>query len=220
MSRSVTAVLGAVLGVVGLAAIAAPQITTPLPTGESFVLVVGAILVLGAVGQVQRRRHTDLEYAETPDAELAVDLPTPGDDMDRRLERLSLTRFNEAERHGLREDVGDVVAATIRRHERCSAAEAERALDEGTWTDDPFAAAFFTGRAPEAPTTDRVRELLHRDSPFQRRAVRAIDAADRLLTEDGPLEDRLPEDDGRGTAPEGGDDRADAWSEFLEGDDE
>lgn len=181
MRRDLTAALGTVLGVVGLAAVAVPGIATPLPTGEAFVVVVGAVLVLGALGQAQRRRRTELEYAETPDAELAVDLPTPGDDVDRRLSRLTLTRFNEAERYRLREEFGDVAAATIQRRERCSADEAERALREGTWTDDPFAAAFFTGSAPEASATERVRELLHRETPFKRRAVRAIEAVERLL---------------------------------------
>ncbi|QPV64141.1 hypothetical protein I7X12_05815 [Halosimplex litoreum] len=195
MSRSVTATLGVLLGVVGLAALAVPSITTPLPTGESFVLIVGLVLLLGAVAQVQRRRHTDLEYAETPDAELAVNLPTPGDDLDRRLGRLQLTRFNEAERHRIRDEIGGVAAETIRRRERGSAEAAQRALDEGTWTDDPFAAAFFTGRVPEAPTTDRLRELFDRESPFKRRAVRAIDALERLLEAD----DRRAVDDRRET---------------------
>ena len=186
MSRSVTATLGVVLGVVGIAALAAPGITTPLPTGDAFVILVGLVLILGAVAQVQRRRHTELDYAETPDAELSVELPTPGDDLDRRLGRLRLTRFNEAERHRIRERIGDVAAATIRRRERVSAEAARQALEEGSWTTDPFAAAFFTGRVPEAPTTDRVRELLDRESPFKRRAVRAVDAVERLLVTDDP----------------------------------
>ncbi|ELZ30494.1 hypothetical protein C475_00080 [Halosimplex carlsbadense 2-9-1] len=186
MSRSVTATLGVLLGVVGLAALAVPGITTPLPTGESFVLIVGLVLLLGALAQVQRRRHTELEYAETPDAELAVDLPTPGDDLDRRLGRLQLTRFNEGERHRIRDEISRVATETIRRRERGSAEAAERALDEGTWTDDPFAAAFLTGRVPQAPTTDRLRELFNRESPFKRRAVRAIDAVERLLETDEP----------------------------------
>ncbi|QLH81756.1 DUF7269 family protein [Halosimplex pelagicum] len=184
MSRSVTATLGVLLGVVGIAALAVPQITTPLPTGDTFVLIVGLVLLLGAVAQVQRRRRTELDYAETPDAELAVDLPTPGDDLDRRLGRLRLTRFNEAERHRINDEIRDVAAATIRRRDRGSTEAAERALDEGSWTDDPFAAAFFTGRVPEAPTTDRLRELFDRESPFKRRAVRAIDAVERLLESD------------------------------------
>ncbi|WP_415380598.1 hypothetical protein [Halosimplex sp. TS25] len=186
MSGRITATLGALLGVVGLVAIAAPGITTPLPAGDGVVVAVGAVLLLGALGQIQRRRTTEPGYAETADAELAVDLPTPGDDLDRRLDRLALTRFNEAERHRLREEVGEVAVATLQRRERCSAEEAERALSEGTWTDDPFAAAFFTGRAPEADATDRVRELLHRESPFKRRAIRAIGEIERLLEgEDG-----------------------------------
>jgi hypothetical protein len=195
VSRSVTATLGVLLGVVGIVAIAVPSIAAPLPTGEAFVILVGLVLVLGAVAQVQRRRHTELDYAETPDTELAVELPTPGDDLDRRLDRLRLTRFNEAERRRINDEIRDVAAETIRRRERCSPEAAERALDEGTSTADPFAAAFFTGRVPEAPTTDRLRELLDRESPFKRRAVRAIDAIERLSTADERRAADRPEDD-------------------------
>lgn len=180
MSRSLTAAVGALLGIVGLVAIAVPGLTAPLPTGDAFVLVVGIVLILGAIGQIQRRRRTELRYAETPDAELAVDLPTPGDDLDRRLERLRLTRFNEAQRHRLRDEIGDVAVTTIERRERCSRAAAKDALDDGTWTDDPFAAAFFTGLAPEASAGARVREILNRESPFKRRAIRSIEALERL----------------------------------------
>jgi len=181
VSRRITATLGALLGVVGLVAVAVPQITTPLPTGEAFVVIVGVVLLLGAFGQIQRRRRTEVEYAETPDAELAVDLPTPGDEFDRRLDRLALTRFSEADRHRLREDVGEVAMTTLQRREGYSPEEAAEAVEAGTWTDDPFAAAFFTGRPPDADVTDRVRELLHRELPFKRRAVRAIDEVERLL---------------------------------------
>jgi len=184
VSRRITATLGALLGVVGLVAVAVPRITTPLPTGDAFIVIVGGVLLLGTLGQIQRRRRTEVEYAETPDAELAVDLPTPGDDFDRRLNRLSLTRFNEADRHRLREDIGEVAVTTLQRREAYSAEEAREALEAGTWTGDPFAAAFFTGRAPDAEVTDRLRELLHRELPFKRRAVRAVDAVERLLEGD------------------------------------
>ena len=73
---------------------------------------------------------------------------------------------------------------TLQRREAYSAEEAREALEAGTWTGDPFAAAFFTGRAPDAEVTDRLRELLHRELPFKRRAVRAVDAVERLLEGD------------------------------------
>jgi hypothetical protein len=184
VSRRITATLGALLGVVGLVAVAVPRITTPLPTGDTFIVIVGGVLLLGTFGQIQRRRRTEVEYAETPDAELAVDLPTPGEDFDRRLNGLALTRFSEADRHRLREDVREVATATLQRREGHSPEEAAEAVQAGTWTDDPFAAAFFTGRPPEADVIDRVRELLHRQLPFARRTVRAIDEIERLLEAD------------------------------------
>jgi hypothetical protein len=184
MSRRITAALGAALGVLGLVAIAVPSLTTPLPTTDPVVLILGIVLLLGGARELQRRRSTSVEYAETPDTELAVELPTPGDEYDARFERLTLTRYNELEQKRLRDDTGDVVRRVIQRRERCSAEAAQRAMDEGTWTDDPFAAAFFTRRAPDAGRLSRARELLSSAPPFRQRAVRAVEAAYRLAEGD------------------------------------
>jgi hypothetical protein len=184
VSGRVTAALGAVLGLAGLVALAVPSLTTSLPVDEDVVLLLGIVLLLGAFGEIQRRRGTELEYADTPETERVVDLPTPGDDVDRRLDRMTLTRFNELERQRLREDVREAALATIQRRDGCSREVAERALREGTWTDDPFAAAFFTRRAPDVAPTSRVRALMSTTTPFERRAVQAIDAVHRLAEAD------------------------------------
>ena len=175
-----TAVLGGLLAVVGIAALVVPDLTTALPTDDTVVLALGAVLLLGAAREIQRRRHATFEYAETDDTELALELPTPGDEFDRRIGGMRLVRFDAVERQRVRDDVWEVALATIRRRERCSEAEAEEMLREGTWTDDPFAAAFFTRRPPQASRRRRVRELLSSTSPFERRAVRAVDAVYRL----------------------------------------
>lgn len=184
MTRRWVTGLGVALGVVGLVALAVPALTTPLPTDDTVVFVLGLVLVLGAVREVQRRRHTPPGYAETGDAELTVDLPTPGEEFDRRFEGLTLARSDAVRRERVRDEVKAVALETIQRREGCSEAAAEHRLHEGTWTDDPFAAAFFSRHPPQVSTRERVQEILSSTPQFDRRARAAVAAVARLAEDD------------------------------------
>jgi len=108
-----------------------------------------------------------------------------GEDVDRKLERIGgrVDPDSGLEASYAADVRGDLRAAArralVRRTDR-TRDEAVEAVETGTWTDDPFAAAFFTGLAPDVGASARVRELLHRESPFKRRAIRAIEAIERL----------------------------------------
>lgn len=183
MKLRITAVIGVVLGVVGLVALAFPALTARLPANDVLVTALGALLAIGGLREVRRRHRTELGYATTPDAEEAVELPTPGDEFDRRLDELSGLLYRARERQRIREEVVEVAVATLQRRYEYTAAEAKTALREGTWTDDPFAAAFFTGRSPPTGRLTRVRELLGAGTAFQHRARRAVDELHRLAEE-------------------------------------
>lgn len=183
MSRVLTAA-GVLLALVGLAALVEPSLTTPLPTGSGFVFVFGLLLLLGAAGQAQRRSKAEFEYATTPDTERAIELPTPGEDIDEALDGISLVRVDDLKRQRLREAIRSTAVATIQRREGCSKAEAERALTDGTWTGDPYAAAFFTGRVEVANRRQRMRSLVSPTPPFKRRATHAMDEIHRLAASD------------------------------------
>jgi len=178
--RRGVAAAGVVLAVVGLVAVAVPSVTTMLPTDDAVVTVLAVVLLLGALREVQRRRHTEFEYTETSDTELTLELPTPGDEYDRELSRVTVTRFNQVQRQHLRDEVREVAVETVQRRERCTEEEATEMIQEGSWTDDPFAAAFFTRRAPAVSRRKRLRELVSSTPPFRRRAVAAIEAIHRL----------------------------------------
>jgi len=180
VTRRLTAAAGVVLALVGLVALAVPSVTTTLPTDETVVSILGGVLLLGAAREIQRRRDASFEYAETSDTEVTVELPTPGDDFDRRLETITVTRYNQLQRQSIRDDVREVAVATLQRRERCTEDEAQVMLDEGTWTDDPFAASFFTRRPPKTSARNRIRELFSSTPPFQRRAVSAVREVHRL----------------------------------------
>ena len=187
MNVRLSAVVGVALGVLGIAALAAPGLTTGLPTDDALVTVLGAVLVLGGFREVQRRRSTDPSYAETADTEQAIELPTPGADFDDRLAAFSAQLYNAAERDRLRSQLADVAVATLRRRFDYAADEARAALDDRTWTDDPVAAALFSGTEPGDGPLDRVRSMFRPDAAFTRRARHAVDELYRIA--EGERED-------------------------------
>lgn len=189
MNLRVTTVVGVVLGVVGIVALALPSVTTVLPANDAVVLGLGALLVLGGVREVWRRRETDPAYAETADTEEPVELSTPGAAFDRRLDRLTSVLYRGNVRHRVRDEVRDAAVDTLRRRFDYTEAEASRALREGTWTDDPFAASFFSHRPPDVGAVSRMRELARSGTTFQHRARRAIEELHRLVDSEDETDD-------------------------------
>lgn len=184
MRRQIAAGLGVLLAVLGLAALAVPGLTAPLPVGDVAVSLLGGILLVGAVRELQRRRTTELDFAATDDHETTIELPTPGDAFDRRLRRIAWVRGDRLERERVRDSVRDAAIDAIRRRRGCSRAEAERLIETGSWTDDPFAAAFLARERPDVSPTALLRERLRTKPTFRHRAGRAVAAVDRLL--EGP----------------------------------
>jgi hypothetical protein len=189
VTRRVTAALGALLALLGLVALAAPGLLTGLPANQGIVSLLGVVLLLGALREVQRRRSNDRAYAETPDTEETIDLPTPGDDFDRRFDALGMTRYRVGERERIREEVSDVAAETVVRRRGLSPEDARRRLDEGTWTDDPYAAALFTGRPPAVGRLPKAREILRSEPAFKTRTRRAVDELAGLAEGDEEAEE-------------------------------
>jgi hypothetical protein len=174
IGKRIATVLGVVLAVVGLVALVAPGIIASLPTDRAMVLLLGVLLVLGGVRELQRRRATDREYAETPDAEEVVELPTPGDEFDERFDRLSMTRYRMTERERLREEVEEVTEKTLVRRRGLSPEAARESMYDGSWTDDPYAAAVFSGQSPSVGRVERVREYFSSRPTFTRRTERVV----------------------------------------------
>lgn len=184
MKYRISAAVGTVLAVLGLVALAVPELTTALPANDSVVLGLGVLLVLGGVRDVLRRRNTDHAYAETSDTEQPVELPAPGREFDRSFDGLSTLLYPANARSRLRREVTDVATETLQRRFDYTESEAREALREGTWTDDPFAAASFSGRPTGADALSRVRELFRSGTPFQHRMRRAVDELYELAEEE------------------------------------
>ena len=172
--------LAASLGILtlgtGLAAIASPGLVAFDP-GRVLVWSVGGLALVEALRVVQGRRHADLDEAETPDPELPSATPSPGEDLEDALEQFIDSRESYFRRSRLREGLRSAAIAVLTRYDVYSEAEAEAALEAGTWTADPVAAAFLGGEsAPTLPVRTRVGNWLRRESSTERGVRRAVDA--------------------------------------------
>jgi hypothetical protein len=131
-------------------------------------LLAGAMLVSGRSG--------NLEQTEMPDPERPVDVPTPGDEFDAQIRR---TRFKlpvvgrsvrrDVERR-LRTAAVDATLYTA----GCSRVEAERRVENGSWTDDTAAAAFLSADTAARSPVRHVTPLFDGETLSQRRARRTV----------------------------------------------
>lgn len=177
-ARSVVAAV--LLAGVALAMVVYPPLATYVPANRLFVLLAGAIFLYLGLRTARERYREEFEVAEFDDPETAPDLPTPGDEFDESLAALGrLDAYDRQRRQDLRERLTRAALDAIERERGCTRERAEEILYRGEWTDDPFAAAFFTDRV-DAPLVQRVRATFSRESRQRRRARRAALAISEL----------------------------------------
>ena len=175
-SRRLASLLGVVALGAGLVAVVYPGLVAFDP-GRAFVWGVGGLALVEALRVVQARRRATPDEAETPDPELPTATPSPGDDLDAVLEGFLDAREVYFRRSRLREGLRSAAITALTRYDVYTEAEAEAALDTGTWTDDRTAAAFLGGEsAPSLPVRTRVRGWFGRESPTERGVRHAVDA--------------------------------------------
>lgn len=180
MSRARTALVAvAVVALAyGVAAAYEPDLAGLLVVTEWYVPLLGALAVLLGYRSVQRRRRTEIRGVETADPEVVTPVEAPGAAFDRRVATAtSYRRTTVRTRQRVRKRLAEAANAAIQRHLDCSREAATDRLEAGTWTDDPFAAAFLGGPdVPDPPLVARLRHALRAESAFQRDARRTADA--------------------------------------------
>ena len=160
------------LGVVGLVAPGA----LGLDLDEIFVSAIGGLALLYAYHVAQRRRRTDLQWAETGDPELPIETPVPGEQFDDVLSAFT-DMSSVFTRHRLKDGLRAAAIAVLTRYGGLSERQAQDRLDRGTWTDDLAAAAFLGGKdAPESPLTSRLRYRVRGRRTYERAVERTVDA--------------------------------------------
>jgi hypothetical protein len=211
--RRLLVALGVLALAAGIAVAVEPALAAYLTASRALVYLPAVLLALFAVGAIQRRRQTPTEAAETGDPEDRVEFDRPGAAVDRAL---ALGRVGPRTRAApqtttLRERIRPVAIAEISRRENCSREAAARALEEGTWTDDPVAASYFApgigvGQAEWAPSF--LRPFVA-DEPSQaeraRRAIAELAPLGRTvdLGDAGPGPESGPDTDGGADGAEG-----------------
>ncbi|WP_224449143.1 DUF7269 family protein [Haloprofundus salilacus] len=113
---------------------------------DYFLMAAFAVVgLLVAVPVLVSGRSARLKQAEMPEAERPVSAPSPGEGFDEALSdwRLSIPLIGRRRRAALRDRLRRAAVETLRTTEGYDRTEAERRVDEGTWTDDETAAAFL-----------------------------------------------------------------------------
>lgn len=155
----------------------------PVPTGDILVLMFGFVLATLAVNSMQTRRRSEIQWVSLGDPEERGSFPKPGAEANLEM-GLPLTGpppRNRSGRNTLEPRIREMAIDVLVRTENCSPTEAEEMLAAGAWTDDPFAAGYFTGKLPEKDWKERLRERVGRGTwETAKPAKHAIDELAKL----------------------------------------
>ncbi|WP_323674804.1 hypothetical protein [Halorubellus sp. PRR65] len=172
-SETATSALGVAFVVVGFAMLFVPGFASVFDANELFLSLIGLGFALQTVRVVNARRRTPYEQAETADPEIAQELPTPGDDFDDLMDQAAAVRYSGDQRDAVRERLHAAAVAVVVRTEGLSREQAVERVENGSWTDDPYAAAFFTGEISGTSVLQRVSLFDRSRSQFERWATHA-----------------------------------------------
>ncbi len=150
--RSVLAGVGVAVAVAGLAMIVDPSLAGVVPSGEHVVVVIGVLAGVQGARVLWHRYRSDLDVGTVEnDPETAPAGPAPGTDFDElavAAGNVDSGRTLRSRRKRLRRRLRRAIVAALRRRDHDREA-AEAAVEAGTWTDDPAAAALFTDDAAD-----------------------------------------------------------------------
>lgn len=190
-----------------LAAVAVLGGVIVFDVGRWLAFPVAVVSLLVAVNALARRRGAR-DRGETPDPERRSPVPVPGSDLS-----ATVTEFRSGYERRLtpstriREGLTDAAVAVLTRFRGLSESEARERVEEGSWTDDPHAAAFLSSEleAPRRSLRERLTGGLASETRFRegiRRTAAAVAAVGYGGTDEGGVE--LPAyggETGSGTAP-------------------
>lgn len=137
---------------------------------------IGVLALIQALRVIQTRRHGELDEAKTPDPELPIATPSPGEDIESALMQFLDTRHSYYYRTRIRDGLRSAAMSVLTQYEAYSKTEAEEAIANGTWTDDIYAAAFLNSeKTPTPPLRTRLRNMVRRESSLRRDIRHTVD---------------------------------------------
>lgn len=181
-------ILGIVSSLTGLLLITLPTLATIIELSGivraiPFVLIGLVALILGTrylltAARSSESENTNEKANEYPSPENRPQYAYPGTQFTRRLEEIKWTDRREEEpaaRLALRAELREIAITVLSRTENWTVEELETRLNNGNWTEDPQAAAFFADSVvPSLSMQQRFRSLRAADPPFARRARHVI----------------------------------------------
>lgn len=188
------AVVGTMLLIAGIAVMAFPSIESAVPLADGLTGLVAVVALGLGLWRARVRYSSGTNHAGMPVPELPFALPTPGDDLDEMVYRYvhrGEKTIEYPERIG--ERLREVAIQVIAHREECTREEAVDALEDGSWTDNRTAAAYFSPEVhDEEPSIgERLSGLLgrgDRTDAYERRIEETVDAiveAAELVEESG-----------------------------------
>lgn len=186
--RTLLLSLATAAALVGLGAAFFPSLApaTSLPT----VLppLVGGAAVVAGVGRAYRWLRRETTRTELPVRERGRPIAVPGDDFDRSLSGAPSAGTANGNRRALavRRELESAAVDALVVYRGLSAEDARERLRDGSWTDDPLAAEFFThAHGTGSSVTESVAGSFRDRGPFHRRARRAAAAIDSVVDRGG-----------------------------------
>lgn len=197
LTRRALLLLGAIVLALGLLTIVIVQpFVEVLPSSAGIVTFtfIGAFLL--GLWMIRARYRNGYKQATVPNVERVLSTPTPGNDIDDMLYQLTEKRQGTIEyREQIRERLASLAIDVIRQEDDCSREEAVAKLDDGTWTDNPHAKAYFAGGSPPKQSLpDRIGMMLFNrgQSPYEKWVRITIDT---IIDRSGVDIDELETDD-------------------------
>lgn len=160
MPRRFTTAAGILALALGALAVVDHGIAALVPLDAALVSPVGVLVLVVGVYAAQQWRSAEVTTAEPPTPETATEYPVPGEEIDELLATIDGNYLRTyQERRRVTQRVTALAVAVLADRGGWTETDARDALEAGSWTDDPHAAAYFAGRYPEwAPLRFRLRE--------------------------------------------------------------
>lgn len=189
MLRRFLLLFGLLFAAIGFAITAEPGLAAligfpPLPT-----IAIAGLAAAFALAEGTARRHTDFrDESDDEDRnetlEPRVEAPRPGEDIDARLREGAGIRNAGAGSAQFSDRLRAVTVRALADARGLAPEEAQRQLDEGTWTDDTTAAAFFADDV-DSPATDVVTSIVSADPVYERQAQHVVRELQRITGIEG-----------------------------------
>lgn len=186
--RYVLLALAIGVAVVGLVLAFAPGVVSVVTLPKQLSTWLAGLAVLAGLYRAYLWLRRDSRSRTLPEPERGRPVSVPGDKFDTLLVRTPTVGTSSGDRRALkvREELEDGALSVLTQYQGYSRQEARQRLDDGTWTEDPLAAEFFTSVSGTGSSLrESVTGSFYGEGPFRRRARHVAAELDRIADQRG-----------------------------------